>query len=292
MENSIGVVGSFALDTIDGLEDSPTPPWPGGSALYFTLAAKEFIKVKVCGIISKQDFATFIELITTPNVDTSLIKQSELHTYSWHARYDPLTGQNVQIGSIEEIYSDFEPEIPDNIDVLFLGTVPDNIQRKALSKVDKNMPIGLDVMTPYLEKGIKAIEDIISAATWFFLNVQELKALGLYSPREILKRFPAEGVVLKMGAEGATWYEPNLETHVPAYPVEKVRDQTGAGDCFAAGFIYEVVYRSGNPRYGLARGHTLASIAIEGFGVERIKIIDKEELAKREGYFRERGYLV
>ena len=43
-------------------------------------------------------------------------------------------------------------------------------------------------------------------------------------------------VVLKRGANGASYYDSAGEQHVPAYPVEEV-DPTGAGDCFGATFV-------------------------------------------------------
>jgi sugar/nucleoside kinase (ribokinase family) len=43
-----------------------------------------------------------------------------------------------------------------------------------------------------------------------------------------------------MGAEGALVVEPGNVSRVPATPVETVVDTTGAGDLFAAGFLFGV----------------------------------------------------
>jgi sugar/nucleoside kinase (ribokinase family) len=53
-----------------------------------------------------------------------------------------------------------------------------------------------------------------------------------------------------MGAEGALVIEPGKVARVPATPVETVIDTTGAGDLFAAGFLF-----------GLARALPLADAA-------------------------------
>lgn len=46
-------------------------------------------------------------------------------------------------------------------------------------------------------------------------------------------------VVIKLGEQGAG-YKDNGTFHIfPAFPVEKVVDTTGAGDCFIADFCME-----------------------------------------------------
>lgn len=43
-------------------------------------------------------------------------------------------------------------------------------------------------------------------------------------------------IVVKRGAEGASYHDPNETIHVPAFAVEEI-DPTGAGDCFGATFV-------------------------------------------------------
>ena len=95
--------------------------------------------------------------------------------------------------------------------------------------------------------------DLIRSRTidYVFANVHELKSLyrtddlGV-AVREIAR--DAEVAAITMGAEGAMAVFNGEVVSVPAFPVEKVVDATGAGDLFAAGFLL-----------GLARGQTLDS---------------------------------
>ncbi|MFD1253866.1 5-dehydro-2-deoxygluconokinase [Devosia equisanguinis] len=95
--------------------------------------------------------------------------------------------------------------------------------------------------------------DLIRSKTidYVFANVHELKSLyqtddlGV-AVREIAK--DAEVAAITMGAEGAMAVFNGEIISVPAFPVEKVVDATGAGDLFAAGFLL-----------GLARGQTMDS---------------------------------
>jgi sugar/nucleoside kinase (ribokinase family) len=95
--------------------------------------------------------------------------------------------------------------------------------------------------------------DLIRSKTidYVFANVHELKSLYQTDDlgeavREIAK--DAELAAITMGADGAMAVYNGEITSVPAFPVDKVVDATGAGDLFASGFLL-----------GMARGQTLES---------------------------------
>ena len=84
--------------------------------------------------------------------------------------------------------------------------------------------------------------DLIRSKTidYVFANVHELKSLYQTDDlgeavREIAK--DAEVAAITMGADGAMAIHNGEVTSVPAYPIDKVVDATGAGDLFASGFL-------------------------------------------------------
>ena len=84
-----------------------------------------------------------------------------------------------------------------------------------------------------------------------YANVHELKSLYQTQDlgeavRQIAK--DCELAAITMGADGAMVICDGEVTSVPAFPIDKVVDATGAGDLFAAGFLL-----------GMARGQTLES---------------------------------
>jgi sugar/nucleoside kinase (ribokinase family) len=93
--------------------------------------------------------------------------------------------------------------------------------------------------------------DLIRSKTvdYVFANIHELKSLYQTDDlgtavREIAK--DAEVAAITMGADGAMAVFNGEIISVPAFPVDKVVDATGAGDLFASGFLL-----------GLARGQTM-----------------------------------
>jgi len=94
-----------------------------------------------------------------------------------------------------------------------------------------------------IEKMKKVMLNIIPQVDVLLPGVEEGEILlGLDDPEEIIKGFydmMEEGslVVLKLGSEGALYYQGDQIVHVEPYKVDNIVDLIGAGDAFAAGLI-------------------------------------------------------
>lgn len=73
-----------------------------------------------------------------------------------------------------------------------------------------------------------------------FANEEEAKAFSEKAPREALEELSKRCsiAIVKVGAKGSYIRKGTEEVYVPATPVAQVKDTTGAGDYFAAGFLY------------------------------------------------------
>jgi sugar/nucleoside kinase (ribokinase family) len=77
---------------------------------------------------------------------------------------------------------------------------------------------------------------------------------------------------------------------LPAFPVKKVIDPTGAGDSFAAGMLGFLAGVGGeltfkNITRGLCYGSVTASFAISGFGVEELRTLSKSDIDERLSFY-------
>ena len=72
---------------------------------------------------------------------------------------------------------------------------------------------------------------------------------------------------------------------LPAYPVEKIVDPTGAGDTFAGGFMgYLTRAKKVNARSvkkAITVGTIVASFNVEGFGLERSSKVTRRDIEVR-----------
>ena len=84
-----------------------------------------------------------------------------------------------------------------------------------------------------------------------------------------------KAVVAKQGEYGAALFTESGFFALPGYPLEDVRDPTGAGDSFAGGFLGYLDSEGGELDDGTLRramgyGTVLASFNVEEFGTERV----------------------
>ena len=78
---------------------------------------------------------------------------------------------------------------------------------------------------------------------------------------------------------------------LPAFPTEKVIDPTGAGDSFAGGMMgYLSEQDNFDPltlKTAMAYGTLTASFNVEGFGLERMQEITREDIEQRMRDYRQ-----
>ena len=93
-------------------------------------------------------------------------------------------------------------------------------------------------------------------------------------------------VVAKQGEYGAALFTESGFFALPGFPLEDVRDPTGAGDSFAGGFLG---YLDGAGeglsddalRRAMGYGTVIASFNVEEFGTERVARLRREEIDER-----------
>ena len=96
---------------------------------------------------------------------------------------------------------------------------------------------------------------------------------------EFLLGAGAKCVVIKCGSKGCLIGTPETVTDIPAYPVEQVVDTTGAGDCFAAGFLWGLTQGMSLEECGYM-ACAVASCAVECVGATE-GITTVEEIKRR-----------
>ena len=93
-------------------------------------------------------------------------------------------------------------------------------------------------------------------------------------------------VVAKQGEYGAALFTDDGFFALPGFPLEDVRDPTGAGDSFAGGFFgyldgLEAEATDADLRRAMGYGTVLASFNVEEFGTERVSRLSREEIEER-----------
>ena len=111
-----------------------------------------------------------------------------------------------------------------------------------------------------------------------FMSVDDIKGFENALPRIIDL---VEIVVVTNGRHGAIVYANQEENHFPAYPIQEV-DATGAGDIFAASFLFKY-QETRDIAQAAAFAHAAASFIVETPGIQ---IPTKERIEERFSAYR------
>ena len=109
--------------------------------------------------------------------------------------------------------------------------------------------------------------------------------IHLATAKKVLEMGP-QYVIIKKGEHGALLFSKTGERFLaPAYPLNALKDPTGAGDTFAGGFIGFMAKSEDisfeNMKRGVIAGSNLASFCVEKFGTERMESLTHNEIQER-----------
>jgi sugar/nucleoside kinase (ribokinase family) len=120
----------------------------------------------------------------------------------------------------------------------------------------RGVPVSLDASSWAVLRaiGVEQVRALVEQVRplVLFANVDEARELELQR-----RPLPATTLVLKDGARPTTVLERGERLEIAVPPVEGVRDSTGAGDAFAAGWLSAMIEGQG-PRERVERAHALA----------------------------------
>lgn len=276
------VVGSIALDTRDG-PFGKVKEELGGSAVYFALAASLVMPVKVVGPVGRDSVDRVSRAFQGRPVDSSALDVLDVPTYRWTAHQEH--GRNVDMGSRDAIYDQWEPTVPaDFTGWAFVGSMRPDRQAQVMKQLHSARLLAADAMLSYVKEQTPEAKDVLKRAAWYFCNEEEFAALGGSDPEQFRRQWWLDGLVVKSGANGITAQTADGSIHVPALPGHPAFDTTGAGDAVAGGMLARWL-STGAQRSGLEDalvcGVACASLTIEAIGVRGIASATPKLLKQR-----------
>jgi sugar/nucleoside kinase (ribokinase family) len=292
---SIVVIGSVAYDSIAtpmGARDDML----GGSGTFFSLAAARFTRPSVVAVIGEDFRADDLALLEEQGVDLAGIERAAGRTFRWGGRYhEDMNGRDTLFTELN-VFESFEPKLSAaqrESGFVFLGNIQPRLQASVLEQVRAPRFVAADTMNLWINIAREGLLDVLRRVDALFINDEEARELTgkrsiVLAAREIQAMGPAM-VVIKRGEHGAMVFNDGDIFYAPAYPLERVVDPTGAGDTFAGGFVGYLEatgdLSAANVRRAAVVGSILASFCVEGYGVERLKGVDRTAIRARYDAF-------
>lgn len=292
------IVGSVAYDGVE-TPHGKVERMLGGAATYIALSASFFTQPKIVAVVGDDFAAEDTELLLSKGVDLDGLERVPGKCFFWAGKYSPDMNDRETLVTDLNVFADFNPKLPESYKsapYLLLGNIQPELQRAVKAQMSGATKIvGGDTMNYWIAS---FREDLLrTIAEWDFLLVNDGEARmlsGEYNLTKAAAKILAMGpgtLVIKRGEYGAILWRKEGHFMVPGYLLEDVFDPTGAGDCFAGGFMgylagQGIDFKAGNVDHNEIRkaviyGSVMGSFCCERFGVDRFRTLTRQEIDGR-----------
>jgi sugar/nucleoside kinase (ribokinase family) len=291
---TITVVGSIAYDAVEtpfGVRERML----GGAATHFALAASLLEDVRIVGPVG-DDFADAdLAVLQTRGSDIDDVERvAGGKTFFWKGKYGWDLNTRETLDTQLNVFEQFAPKLSQasrDCDVLFLANIQPGLQLQVREQCAAARFVALDSMNLWIDIARAELLQIIAKVDCLMLNDEELRQLtgkpNLISAAHEILRWGPSVVVAKQGEYGSALITTDDFFALPAYPLHEVIDPTGAGDCFAGGFVGFIASQIDGGvtppvlRNAMAYGTAIASFNVERFGTEGVKAMDAQAVRAR-----------
>lgn len=294
---AILVVGSVALDTVR------TPAGQrrevlGGSGTHFSVAASFFAPVRLLAVVGEDFTEEHRRPLLERGVDLAGLVRAPGRTFRWIGEYGEDLDDPRTLATELNVLGGFDPVVPEawaESPVVFLANLDPDVQARVLEQVSESALVAADTMNYWIASKPAAVRRVLRRARIAFLNEGEIRQLtgrrNLLEAAEEVRDLGPRTVVVKRGEHGVLALDGEDTFALPAYPLRRIVDPTGAGDAFAGGFLGLAARereRRGcfDVRQAAAMGSVMGSFQVEAFSLDRLRALRQAEIQDRYEAFR------
>ncbi len=300
---SIVVVGSVAYDGVETPHGS-VDRILGGACTYIALSASYFNPVKIVAVVGDDFDQADIDFLASRHIDLTGLERVPGKTFFWQGVYSADMNDRTTLRTDLNVFADFQPKLPESYKTapyLLLGNIQPALQRSVRQQMNGVRLAGGDTMNYWINDFRDELLDTLKDWDFLLINDSEARLLARENnikkaAHKILSMGP-NTLVIKRGEYGAMLFRQDQFFVVPGYLLEQVFDPTGAGDCFAGGFIGYLAQcgldlkKSHIDRKELSRaviyGSVMGSFCCEEFGPNRFRTLSRTEIDARFQEFKE-----
>ncbi len=293
------IVGSLAFDDLE-MPHGTYNDVVGGAATYCAFAASIFAPVRLVGVVGTDfDQATLREL-EQRGVDTKGVEHDNTgKTFRWKGRYSSDLSSRETLDTQLNVFANFKPKLPaeyTSTPFVLLGNIHPSLQLEVLSAMEKPVLVAADTMNLWIDITPNELRAVLARIDLLVVNDEEARQLSgitsIVGAARALRAIGPSKVIIKRGEHGAYLFDGEGDDgifYVPAYPLERVMDPTGAGDSFAGGLMGYVARTGDTSNMGLRRAmlfaSTMGSMCVEEVGTAKLRSISSSDVTARAAAF-------
>lgn len=299
---SLVVVGSVAYDGVE-TPHGKVERMLGGACTYISLAASYFTHVKIVAVVGDDFEQQDYDLLASRDIDLTGLERRRGKTFFWEGVYSRDMNDRTTLRTELNVFAEFDPKLPEhyrNQPYVLLGNIQPALQHSVRRQMNGVRLIAGDTMNYWISDFRDELLETIRHWDFLLINDSEARLLSgethLGRAAEKILAMGPKAVIVKRGEFGAILFHRTGYFAVPGYLVEQVLDPTGAGDCFAGGFMGYLSEMGVEPADGeldpklLARavvyGSVMGSFCCERFGVDRFRSLTRQQIDRRFEEFR------
>lgn len=289
------IVGSVAIDSV-ATPFSQSDNILGGAASYASIAASYFAPTRLVGVVGADFPAAFLKRLKKHGIDTQGLQIDPAgKTFYWSGRYrENFEGRDTLTIQLN-VFDKFSPELPSNYKgtpFVMLGAIQPALQNHVIDQLTKEKQhkpfILADTFDLWIHTTRPDLERLLKRVDLFVINEEEsLLLTGERNPAIAagkLRKMGPRIIVIKKGGHGSLLFHPDGNFAIPAYPVTKFIDPTGAGDSYAGALIGYLASANSTSfptmKKAVAYATAVSSLTVESFSVDRLsaaghKVIDQ-----------------
>ena len=288
------IIGTVAYDEIETTTGS-SGKILGGAATYIGLSASLLnSKSSIISIVGGDFEHKNLKLLKQKGINTDSIEiVPKGKTFYWKGKYHKDWNKRDTLNTQLNVLADFNPAVSEEnkkAEIIVLGNLHPEVQNTVLDQVNVSEKcIILDTMNFWMDNALAELMNVIKRVDIIIINDEEALQLSkkdtLFAAANEILSFGPKQIVIKKGEHGAMLFDESQFFTVPAFPVKKVIDPTGAGDTFAGGFagylsqLDKINFEA--MKLAVVHGTVMASFCVEGFGTSVMESLEKETTNNR-----------
>jgi cytidine kinase len=286
------VVGSVAFDAIRTTA-AFAPRILGGSATYAAIAASYFGPTRLVGVVGTDFGDENFARLKNRGIDLAGLQvDASGETFFWSGVYAEHFVTRTTLETRLNVFANFQPKLPADwraSKFALLGNIQPSLQAMVLDQLAPGAFTVADTMKLWLDIAQQELRALLPRVDLFILNDEEAEQLtgegNVYVAGPLLQKLGPKIVLIKKGAHGAVLFHPDGLFSLPAYPVTRVEDPTGAGDSFAGALLGCLAAANSTSfvtlRRATAYATVTASLTVEALGIDRLEKAGRAEIDRR-----------